>query len=498
MQVILQMLKKIFSLFLLLILPIGLTSRSIASDMSRVHPWLIQMAEEDPDQRVSVIIQKGDDSGTVEELVKESGGVITLDLPIIHAFAAEMAASTAVKLASSPTVHRVSPDARLQENRCLRCPNSDSPPNVYLSAIGVDHIRNENPSLTGQGVTVAVVDSGIAFHDDLGNGDAGKQSWRVIADYAMPNDQYGHGTHVAGVIGGNGFRSDGLYTGVTPEVNLVNVRVTDNKGMATTSRLIAGLNWIFEHREDYNIRVVNLSLTSTIPESYHTSPLDAALEILWFNGIVVVVSAGNVADDGMLHPPANDPFVITVGATDDQGTPDTIDDVLASYSLQGITLEGFAKPDLVAPGNNIVSLLSSPHSRLSREHPDHLVNQYYFRMSGTSMASAVTSGAVALLLQDEPELNPDQVKYRLMTTARDLSGSDAGYLDIYAAVNGTSLETANIGLPASQLLWSGSDPIQWGSVNWGSVNWGSVNWGSVNWGAVNWGTVNWSSVYWEP
>lgn len=498
MHVILRMLKKFFSLFLLFLLLVGFTSDSYRSDSRRVHPWLIQMAKENPDQIVSVIIQKGEDSGMAETLVKRYGGAITLNLPIINAFAVEISSNKVVKLAHSPAVRWVSPDASLHGNHCRGCPNADLIPNVYLSAIGVDRLRNEDPSLTGQGVTVAVVDSGIALHDDLGSGEAGIRASRVIASFAMPNDQFGHGTHVAGVIGGNGIRSDGLYTGMAPGANLINVRVTDNEGMATTSRLIAGLNWVYEHREDYNIRVVNLSLTSSIPESYHTSPLDAALEILWFNGIVVVVSAGNVGDNGMLHPPANDPFVITVGAADDLGTPDTGDDLLATYSPQGATMDGIVKPDLVAPGNNIVSLLSRSHSRLSREHPDHVVNRYYFRMSGTSMASAVTTGAVALLLQDEPELNPDQVKYRLMRTARDLPGSEAGYLDVFAAIHDTSLEAANNGLPASQLLWSGSDPILWGSVNWGSVNWGSVNWGSVNWGAVNWGTVNWSSVYWGP
>lgn len=498
MQVIFKISRKLLSCLLFLMLLGGFTAGAIRSNPSKVHPWLIQMAREKPDLKVGVIIQKVDDADTAETLVRDFGGEITLDLPIINAFAAEMSARAAMELASSPAVRWISPDAGLRENRCLRCPNVDSPPNVFLSAIGVDRIRDENPTLTGRGITVAVVDSGIALHDDLGNGEAGKHESRVITAYGVPNDQFGHGTHVAGVIGGNGIRSDGLYAGVAPEVNLLNVRVTDNQGMATTSRLIAGLNWVYEHRVDYNIRIVNLSLTSSIPESYHTSPLDAALEILWFNGIVVIVSAGNNGEDAMLHPPANDPFVITVGAVDDLGTPDTGDDFLATYSLQGVTMDGFAKPDLVAPGNNIISLLAYPHSRLSREHPDHIVNRYYFRMSGTSMASAVTTGAAALLLQDEPGLNPDQVKYRLMTTGRDLPGSDARYLDILAAVNGTSVEAANIGTAASQLLWSGSDPIQWGSVNWGSVNWGSVNWGSVNWGAVNWGTVNWSSVYWEP
>jgi serine protease AprX len=282
--------------------------------------------------------------------------------------------------------------------------------------------------------------------------------------------------------------------GVAPEVYLANVHVARVQGAARTSEVILGLQWIYEHKDELNIRVVNISLNSTVEESYHTSPLDAALEVLWFNGIVVVVSAGNRGEEAALFPPANDPFVITVGALDDRGTTDLSDDTPTTYSAYGETPEGFVKPDILAPGHDIVSLQPYLRSVLSRQHPDHRVGRFYFRMSGTSMASAVASGAVALLLQDEPDLNPDQVKYRLLATARPaLAGATAGSLDIYAAVHGDTTLTANTGIPVSQLIWTGSDPVSWGSVNWGAVNWGAVNWGAVNWGSVNWG-----ADYWGP
>ena len=142
-------------------------------------------------------------------------------------------------------------------------------------------------------------------------------------------------------------------------------------------------------------------------------------------------------------------------------------------------MEGFAKPGLVAPGSNIVSLSPGNNSTLAVQHPANIVNSNYFRMSGTSMSAAVTSGAVALLLQNEPNLNPDQVKYRLMATARPLNapGAGAGMLDVYAAAHATSLQqTANTGTAASQLLWGGSAPVNWTSVNWSSVNWSSDTW----------------------
>ncbi len=394
--------------------------------------------------------------------------------------------------------------------------DSGSPPpdngstgvNYYLDTINARPVWAMGDE--GQGVTVAVVDSGIDNnHADFNLSAADPQS-RILADEQFggsgtDQDKYGHGTHIAGIIGGNGTRSDGFYTGVAPGVNLLDVRVSDNHGASTTADVIAGLQWVLENKDVYNIRIVNLSLNSAEAESYHVSPLDAAVEILWFNKIVVIVSAGNNGGGDYIYPPANDPFVITVGATDEMGTAVPDDDQLAAYSAYGLTESGHAKPDIVAPGHDIIAALSEKSSWPS-EHPSHMApspyNADYFRLSGSSMATAVTSGAAALLLQSQPDLNPDQVKYRLMATARPFDSPEpgaagAGYLDVYAAVSSATVESANTGIEASQLLWSGDDPITWGSVNWGSVNWGSVNWGSVNWGSVNWGSVNWGSVSWD-
>ncbi len=213
-------------------------------------------------------------------------------------------------------------------------------------------------------------------------------------------------------------------------------------------------------------------------QSYHTSPLDAAAEILWFNGIVVVAAAGNEGPGAIDVAPANDPFLITVGATDEKQTFDPADDVVAPYSAYGLTMDGHLKPDLVAPGQDIVSLLSD-QSSWGYEHPERLaINGEYFRLSGTSMSTPMVAGAVALLLQDEPELTPDQVKYRLTHTGPTIQGSGDDtnsypYLDVYAAVTGTTTESANTDMPASQMLWTGDEPVVWNSVNWNSVNWNS-------------------------
>jgi serine protease AprX len=261
---------------------------------------------------------------------------------------------------------------------------------------------------------------------------------------------------------------------------------------------------VLDNKAKYNIRVVNLSLNSSVAQSYHTSPLDAACEILWFNGIVVVVSAGNNGT-ATLFPPANDPFVITVGATDDKGTLAASDDGVATFSAYGLTESGFAKPDLVAPGRNIIGLLpENDKLTMSAARVANRIDKTYFKMSGTSVSAPMVAGAVTLLLQDEPNLTPDQVKYRLLATANknwpgyNAAKAGAGYLDVYAAVHGATVQSANTGLPASQLLWTGSEPVNWNSVNWESANWESVNWESVNWESVNWESVNWESDYWGP
>jgi len=302
-------------------------------------------------------------------------------------------------------------------------------------------------------------------------------------------DEYGHGTHVAGIIGGNGNKSSGAHIGIAPRVKLVNVRVNDRQGAGTTADVIAGLQWINDNRVQYNIKVVNISLNSRVQESYHQSALNAAVEILWFNGITVVVSAGNNGADGKIYPPANDPFVISVGATNDKGTANRGDDVIASFSARGATEDGFTKPELVAPGVDIVSL-NCPSCIMNLANSSKVMSgftgaEHYFKASGTSMSAAVVSGAAALLLQSDPTLTPDQVKARLMETGyHQAFGDMPRYLNIDAAVKSTLKNNKNTNIESSKALWTGSDKPVWDSVKWGSVKWGSVKWGSVNWNSA--------------
>jgi serine protease AprX len=500
--------RQAWHVLLVVALLLSLTPEPIAAtSTARVQPRLLEMAAHQPDQIVGVIVQKTAKDDRVEQAVSALGGKITQDLHIINAFAAELKASDVPRLASVAGIRQVSFDAPVADTACPKCVDTTTLKNAYIYAVRADKVWNVAPYLQGQGIGVAVVDSGINPQQDFYT--VAGTNRLVAAVYFNGGynqsvyDAYGHGNHVAGIIGSNGSRSSGKYIGVAPAVNLINVKVSDDAGMSTTSNVVQGLQWINDHRAQHNIRVVNLSLTSTVAESYHTSPLDAAVEILWFNKIVVVVAAGNNGS-GAVYPPANDPFVITVGAADDKATNGLNDDVVASFSSYGTTSDGFAKPDLVAPGKNLVSQMGNANSVLSQAHPANIVdaNNGYFRMSGTSMAAPVVAGAVAILLQDEPNLTPDQVKYRLKATAKTTGWSynaakaGAGYLDILAAVKGTTTQSANTGIAASRLLWTGSNPVNWGSVQWGSVQWGSVQWGSVQWGSVQWGSVQWGSDYW--
>ena len=474
---------------------------------ARAQPILAQMSASDPSQIVSVIVQKMDGAAGVENHVFRLGGKVTKDLKIINAFSAELAAAAAMEIARSSDVRWVSLDAPVLSTACSKCIDTENLANAYIRAIKADQVWNNSPYLQGTGIGVAVVDSGINPNGDLyTSAGVNRQvaDVRFNTDYNQnTSDGSGHGTHVASIIGGDGSESGGKYIGVAPLVNVINVKVSNDDGSAMIRDVVAGLQWVLENKNTYNIRVVNLSLNSSVAESYHTSPLDAAVEILWFNKIVVVTSAGNRAD-GAIYPPANDPFVITVGATDDKGTNSLSDDVVASFSAYGQTSDGVKKPDLVAPGANIIARLVNQNMGLALAHPANKVGDQYFRMSGTSVAAPMVSAAVALLLQDEPNLTPDQVKFRLTATANktwsgyNAAKSGAGYLDVYAAVSGTTTESANTGVLASQLLSTGSTPITWGSVGWNSVGWNTVGWNSVGWNSVGWNSVGWNSDYWTP
>ncbi len=326
---------------------------------------------------------------------------------------------------------------------------------VTVEATGVDQVWRGIDRLgryTGQGVGVAVIDSGVTEHSDL----RGRIAVHVdfTDEQGRGRDFYGHGTHIAGIIAGNGADVPGSeppFRGMAPGAHIINLRVLGPDGSGKTSDVLEAIDWAIEHRFQYNIRVLNISLGHPVVEAAGDDPLVQAVERASDAGILVVCSAGNLGKDfqtgktiiGAINSPGNAPSVLTVGALNTHGTPQRSDDEVASYSSRGPTyLDGLIKPDLVAPGNKIVSL-EARNSTLANEHPEWHVsgqgNKAYIAFSGTSQASAVAAGAAAVLLQANPKLTPVQVKFALQATSSampeaGLIASGAGSMNVAAAV----------------------------------------------------------------
>lgn len=304
----------------------------------------------------------------------------------------------------------------------------------YNSVAEVDALHLQG--ITGKGVTVAVVDSGLWEHDALKKDTTGRN--RVVARYdALTDtageevvDESGHGTHMTSIIAHSGKttqhgRPTGTYKGVAPDVNLVAVKVLDRKGLAHVLELVRAIQWVVDHREKFNIRVLNLSFAQTPRWPYWEDPVNQAVMKAWADGIAVVAAAGNEGPDPMtIGSPGNLPYIITVGAVTDSWTPNTRDDdYIPDFSSQGPTPEGFIKPDVVALGGHMTGLIR-PESAIALEQPEDILRTGEFVSTGSSQASALVSGILALLLQLEPDLTPDELKCKVITSAEPAINRD--------------------------------------------------------------------------
>ncbi len=478
----------------------ALASAGVASRAAPVntHTAVWEYRGAHPGQPVPVIVQT-DVSADPGALVASLGGDVRTELGLIHGVAANVPAERLAALSNEQHVTWISLDGPVSSTDAdeddATPVDETGPDSVYPQEINADSAWDDGNQ--GQGLAVAVVDTGIVRSRDFGE-------HRIVASVSKdrsPGDGYGHGSHVAGLIAGNGARSDGRYTGVAPQTNLVNVKVGDAGGAATISDVINGLQFVLENKDRYNIRVVNLSLTTDIAQSYTTDPLDAAVELLTFRGLLVVAAAGNTGSgaNAVSYAPANDPFVLTVGAVDDAGTPDYADDSVPSWSGRGATQDGFAKPDVYAPGRHLISVLS-PRSVLAGQMPDNIVGRHYLQLSGTSMAAGVASGAAALVIHDHPEWTPGQVKQALIEGAAELpSDSSASIVQVdtsagFGAVSDPTPATKPNLLLLRAAGFANPESIKWGSIKWGSIKWGSIKWGSIKWGSIKWGSIKWGFV----
>jgi len=461
-----------------------------------VTPKLERMAQSEPATRVEVIVQLGADTSAAEgrSLISRFAGRTTGEVELINGLVARMPAGDAYRLAQHDGVRAVSLNAKVTKT---------SLPDYKLLATSFNESAQAPPAwsdgATGQGVGVAVIDTGIAGDlADFRTSETDSAS-RVISDVATnpyaknATDSYGHGTHVAGIIAGNSAnRSDGdplrgRYAGVAPDANLINVKVDDGKGEATVLDAIYGLQFAVDFKSELNIRVVNLSLESSQAQSYKTDPLDAAVESAWLNGIVVVAAAGNrgTAADAVRYAPGNDPYVISVGGVDDAGTKNTADDVLASWSSRGKTQDGFAKPEVNAPGAHIVSNLS-PSSAFSSMCPACIVEGQYIRAGGTSMSAPVVAGAVADLLEVKPNLSPNQVKAIVMQTARTTKNG-FGEVSVMGMERLSAIPApANQGLKPNSLVNGTTGAIDYTRSSWSRSSWSRSSWSRSSWSRSSW------------
>jgi serine protease AprX len=448
--------------------------------------------------RAEYIVQmdRGTSPAAGKRLVRRFGGRVTSPtLRVINGFGAALTRKAAKRLRHRRGVKAVSRNRAMASSAAdtsggYSCPVTDATTTAAKPAPGggLDYevpvlnavTRVDQPFIkavradaawtraTGRGVGVAVIDTGIA--GDVPDFLTPKGSSRVIASAVTnpcardANDQYGHGTHVAGLIAGNGLiygnSLHGKYMGVAPRANLVSVKVSDDDGNTTVLDVIYGIQFAVDNKAAYGIRVVNLSLSSAVAESYRTDPLDAAVESAWFSGLVVVTAAGNegATADGVTFAPANDPWVITAGALDDKGTFTRLDDVLAPWSSRGLTQDGVRKPEVLAPGAGLVSTLAPGSDFADLCSSCILESGRYFRAGGTSMASAVVSGAAALIVEAHPEWTPAQVKGALTSKLVDVPGA-GGAIDVNAALDATA--SASVSLPPNELIDPASGLIDW-------------------------------------
>jgi len=511
-----------------------------AQRQSYLAPALQAAASSSPNQNVGVIVQSEGGAGKAQDALKHYGDDST-KLQIVDAAAGEVRAGDLPKLADSSGLVIV-PDTpvaldsfgdtkeKLKKPRRPKHLQDFTSNELWTTAVGLDSVWPSLPAFGHRSPSIAFVDSGIeANRSDFAGRIRAQVDMTSLPDNSA-GDGRGHGTFVAGLAAGS---TDGR-SGAAPTAGIVSIDVMDDQGMARTSDVIAAAQWILKNEDQYDIRVANFSLHSASPSSFRWDPLDKALEKLWFGGVVVVTSAGNSAEEGkeatVESGPANDPFVITTGALDLRNSASPERASVAPWSTWGYTFDGFAKPELSAPGRKLVGPIPAG-STLAQERPAqvlHTTDGAYMELSGTSFSAPIVSGIAADLLALRPSLTPDQVKGALMVAARPVkhsAGWSAGVGEVYApaalavpfppnpnrALNAfvedaeggpvfddaAWIEAAKASAAWDQVSWlDGWSNVAWSLVSWSDVSWSDVSWSDVSWSDVSWSDVSWTDVSW--
>jgi serine protease AprX len=485
-----------------------------SSSGALVPDALLARAEAHPTQLFSVIVQAkpGKSSTYVARLVQGVSATgkakgLKRKFSAVNGVSAQLTGAQLVDLAKQKGILAITRDRKLVAT------GQFSNDQGWVQTAGVDGFWN-NWQLSGLSMpAIAIVDSGVQAGRTDFNGRVVKQ---VRLTSLTPNslgDGRGHGTFVAGLAAGSAAR----YAGAAPTAPIVSLDVMDDNGMALTSDVIAAADWILQNKAAYNIRVANFSLQSSTPATFAYDPLDQAVEKLWFSGVVVVAAAGNYGDNGLpttvAYAPGNDPFVITVGAADLNNTAYTAaDDFAAPWSAFGYTLDGFAKPDIGAPGRQLIGPVPST-STMVLEHPERVTATGYMWMSGTSFAAPIVSGAAALVLTYHPNWTPDQVKGALMLSAQPtIAGMALGVGEVNARAATQVLSPPNPNLALNQFVssdgaggyvfnsasWASTAQANasWNSASWNSASWANASWANASWNSASWAAASWNSASW--
>jgi len=375
----------------------------------KIDSRLLKKTRTFSESKISAIVFSKEGKRKLCKRFLESKGIeIKYELPLINAYAVRIKSGKLEDTARSDIVEYISDDVKMTALL-----------NVAAQEVGAT-IANDTGYL-GRGIGIAILDTGIYPHQDFT-----RPRNRIVAFRDFVNnrqslyDDNGHGTFVAGVAAGNGYSSGGKYKGIAPEANLIGVKVMDKDGSGNSSDIVAGMQWVVDHQHEYNVRIMSLSLGAK-PSNSRFDPLAAAVEAVWKKGIVVIAAAGNSGPkQNTIATPGISPVILTVGAVDDRRTVDYKDDVIANFSSRGPVNGRHIKPDLVAPGVNIIA------AKADKEYTGGLRPQNmkdpYTQMSGTSVATPLVSGAAALLLDKYPNMTPSELKETLMKNAFTMSG----------------------------------------------------------------------------
>lgn len=380
-------------------------------------------------EEVPVILQFSNKATNLKNNINSLSSKIKSNLPLIDGFAGFMTTEAIYRIIDNPEIDYISFDYKVYTLLDIATPTIDA----YFP---------HDKGYAGDGITVGVIDTGVAPHSDLTKPNNRIVGFKdLVNERNNPYDDNGHGTHVAGIIAGNGFSSKGKYMGVAPKANILAIKALDENGGGNTSDIIAALSYIVETKDKYNTKIINISLGTPANSSCDKDPLCKAVDMAIKAGLTVVAAAGNSGpSEGTILSPGTNRNGITVGAVDDRGTSDSSDDTIAPFSSRGPTLEGLMKPDIVAPGVNIRSL-------------SNIKLDSYSTLSGTSMATPLVSGSVALLLNKDKNLKPHEIKEKLMKSCIDLKSTQemqgSGMLNLKLLFNDEKESSINNPLKSS-------------------------------------------------